>query len=155
MAYHPETASVILALNYEIRDFEFHSDGLLVWNHADPQPTEQVVNDYATDTTPLPSGGTFSQWVATHGGDAIATAKRIARELQDADDAQNRAARAMVKIVVDEVNALRQWIADYKTQVAAAANLADLKTRVAAMPNLPGRSYAQAKTAIIDHINGE
>ena len=31
------------------------------WFHTDPQPTEQEIADIASDTTPLPSGKTFTQ----------------------------------------------------------------------------------------------
>lgn len=56
--------------------------------------------------------------------------------------------RVTVKLLVDELNVLRQWITDFKAATAAAASLAALKTGVAALPNTPQRTYQQAKTAI-------
>jgi len=61
--------------------------------------------------------------------------------------------RAIVAVLVDELNALRQWLASFKVEVAAATTLADLKTRVAGLPNMPNRTLAQAKTAILDRID--
>ena len=61
--------------------------------------------------------------------------------------------RALVKVLLDENNNLRQWITSFKTQVAASSNLADFKTRVAALPNTPDRTLDQAKTAIQNKID--
>lgn len=66
----------------------------------------------------------------------------------------NKLARAIVSILLDEMNVLRQWLASFKTEVAAAASLADLKTRVATLPATPDRTLAQAKTAIANKIDG-
>lgn len=59
-----------------------------------------------------------------------------------------RRSRAIVAVLIDEINALRGWMTSYKADVAASTSLADLKTRVAALPNLPARTGAQAKSAI-------
>lgn len=56
--------------------------------------------------------------------------------------------RAEAAVLVDEINALRQWVTSFKAAVAASSTLADMKTRVAALNNLPDRTLAQAKTAI-------
>jgi len=61
--------------------------------------------------------------------------------------------RAFADILKDEFNIIRQWITDFKADVAAATTLADLKTRVAADPDLPDRTLAQLKTAIQDKIS--
>ena len=68
-------------------------------------------------------------------------------------DSYPRAYRAIAGLTVDEINTLRQWIAAFKIQVAAAATLADLKTRVAGLPDLPNWTLAQAKTAFINKVN--
>lgn len=68
-------------------------------------------------------------------------------------DANSRAYRAVASIMVDEINALRDWVTSFKAAVAAATSLADLKTRVAALNDLPDRTLAQAKTAFINKIN--
>lgn len=62
--------------------------------------------------------------------------------------------RAEAAVLVDEINSLRRWVTSFKAEVAAASSLADLKTRVASLPNLPDRTLAQAKTAIINKIDG-
>jgi len=62
--------------------------------------------------------------------------------------------RALVAVLLDEINTLRGWLASFKTEVAAAASLADLKTRVATLPPTPDRTPAQAKTAITQKIDG-
>ena len=62
--------------------------------------------------------------------------------------------RALAKVLVDEINVLRQWLASFKTEVAAASNLADLKTRVAGLPATPDRTLVQAKTAYKNLLDG-
>lgn len=61
--------------------------------------------------------------------------------------------RAFADITKDELNALRQWLTDFKGDVAAATSLADLKTRVAANPSLPDRDLGQLRTAIKNRID--
>ena len=63
-----------------------------------------------------------------------------------------RAYRAVAAIMVDEVNALREWIVSFKAAVAAATSLANLQTRVSALPDLPDRTLQHAKTAFISKI---
>jgi len=60
--------------------------------------------------------------------------------------------RAEAKLIVNEINILRQWIVAFKVEVAAATSLADLKTRVATLPNLPDRTFEQAKTAMKNEV---
>lgn len=55
--------------------------------------------------------------------------------------------RGLAKIMIDEINALRQRDVDRSADVAAATSLADLKTRWAARSALNDRTLAQAKTA--------
>lgn len=61
--------------------------------------------------------------------------------------------RAIVLVAIDEINILRDWITQFKSQVALASSLADLKTRVAALPNVPQRTATQAKTAVASKID--
>jgi hypothetical protein len=56
--------------------------------------------------------------------------------------------RAVAAVMVDEINAIRDWITSFKSAVAAATSLADLQTRVAALAGMPDRTLAQAKTAV-------
>ena len=66
MAYTTKTGAVLAALGYK-----FETDYLVTknvntitldWFHTDPQPTEQQIQDYADDTTPLPNGQTFTEY---------------------------------------------------------------------------------------------
>ena len=154
------TGTILTALGYEpLTDFECAKVAgevvINTWSHVDTQPTEQQITDWGTDAAALPSGQLFSAWQAEHGGDAIATAKRIAKELQDSDEQTARIIRAVVKLTVDEINTLRQWITDFKVEVDLANNLASLKTGVAGLPNVPDRTYDQARTSVTNIIDGE
>jgi hypothetical protein len=62
--------------------------------------------------------------------------------------------RAIAKLTIDEINTLRQWLASFKTETAAATNLANFQTRVASLPATPDRTLAQAKTAYKNLIEG-
>ena len=61
--------------------------------------------------------------------------------------------RAALLVTLDEVNILRQWLASFKTEVAASSNLADLKNRVATLPATADRTASQLKTAIKGKID--
>jgi hypothetical protein len=69
-------------------------------------------------------------------------------------DADAKALRAIVAMLLDEVNDLRAWIVSFKVETAAATNLANFQTRVATLPGMPARTVAQAKTAILNKIDG-
>lgn len=56
--------------------------------------------------------------------------------------------RAVVLVLIDEINILRLRDRDRSTDVAAATSLADLKTRWAARSQLNDRTGLQAKSAI-------
>lgn len=61
--------------------------------------------------------------------------------------------RAVLLIVLDEINLLRERFNDIATDVAAAVSLADLKTRWAARSSLSDRTAAQLKTAAAAKLN--
>lgn len=61
--------------------------------------------------------------------------------------------RALVQILLEELNNLRQWDSTLKAQIALATSLADLKTRVGALPAMPDRTFIQFKNAFINKIN--
>lgn len=146
LGHNPET-DFIVSDNAGVISFSWIAGGI--------EPTEQEIIDAGNDLTTI-NGQTFSQWYAENGGDLIATAKKVARDLQDSDAAQDRALRAVVKLMVDELNFLRQWVTTFKSETAAATNLANFQSRIANnTPNLADRTYPQAKTAINDLINGE
>jgi hypothetical protein len=54
---------------------------------------------------------------------------------------------------LDGDNPIREWIAAFKAEVAAAASLADLKARVAGLPNMPSVTAANVKTKVLDRID--
>ena len=113
MAYPLVTGPVLQALGYDpLTDCELYHIGnaivIRVWNHADLQPAEQQVIDYANDVTPLPSGQLFSQWLAEHGGDPVATFRRQAKEALDKQSSETEGLiRALALVVLDEINTLR------------------------------------------------
>lgn len=63
-----------------------------------------------------------------------------------------RVLRALLLTLIDELNSLRSWLRSFKTETAAATNLANFQTRVAALPNLPDRTARQARTSIAAKI---
>ena len=77
-----------------------------------------------------------------------------ASALLDALGGESALVRAVVLVLVDDVNDLRQWVTSFKAAVAAATTLADLKTRVAALANTPDRTAAQARAAVANRITG-
>lgn len=83
---------------------------------------------------------------------ALASAKATADAAIDGLDGYE--ARALAKLMLDEINNLRQWITSFKAAVAAAGSLTALKNNVAALPNTPDRTLAQAKTAYKNLIAG-
>jgi hypothetical protein len=94
--------------------------------------------------------------------DTFAPAQTADENLQDAGGAEDlflnhprfrKLMTAYSDIIKDELNILRGWIADYKTEVAAATSLGDLQTRVAGLPDLPDRTLVQLKTAIQNRIS--
>ncbi len=71
----------------------------------------------------------------------------------DLTTADAKVLRGVALVLIDEVNALRQWLAAFKAETAAATNLANFQTRVAGLPATPDRTLAQAKTAIQNAIS--
>lgn len=61
--------------------------------------------------------------------------------------------RALVEVLIDEINILRQWMAEFKSEAAAATSLADFKARMATLPDTPDRNLGQAKSAIKNKID--
>jgi hypothetical protein len=89
--------------------------------------------------------------------DAIAAASQsAAKSAADAaiDGLDGYELRAIAKIMVEEINSLRQWVTSFKAAVAAANSLGNLQTRVAALASMPDRTLAQAKTAYKNEISG-
>ena len=51
--------------------------------------------------------------------------------------------KKMIEVLIKENNKWREWLAQFKADVAASESLADLKTRVAALPATPNRDFDQ------------
>jgi hypothetical protein len=74
--------------------------------------------------------------------------REAAKETFDSDAPDGKILKAVVLLLIDELNDLRTWVRDFKTQTAAATSLANLQSRVASLPTLNDRTSAQARTAI-------
>ena len=121
--------------------------GFEYWSHAtDAQPTLEQIDAWAAEPA-------FQTWLAEHGGDALLTLRREAKELLDATHHQAALTRALALTTLSEVNNLRQWITSFKAAAAAATNLANLQTRIAALPNVPDRTATQLRTAIKQQLS--
>ena len=124
----------------------------IVLNIVNSDVTPPTYNDDGSETFPwdnvtLVGGawnmGNVSQAIRTNAGN----------QLNDRDKL-GLLHRAVASVLVDEINALRDWITSFKAATAAATTLADFKTRVAALADLPDRTLTQARTAISGKING-
>jgi hypothetical protein len=71
----------------------------------------------------------------------------------DAVTAEAKALRAIASVLIDELNAIRQWLVAFKSATAASTNYATLKSGIGGLSNMPDRTLAQAKTAIQNAIN--
>lgn len=84
----------------------------------------------------------------------VLAARAIANALLSNDrKGPQKLARAIALVALDEVNVIRSWLADFKTQVAASTSLANLQSRVASLPNTPQRTKAQLLTAVANRID--
>ena len=149
------TAPVLTAIGYRpLVDFLCTSGETvtLQWLHVDPQPTEQQINDWATDAAPLPSGQLFSVWLAEHGGDALLTLRRLAKEALDEQEAGDHALiRAVVVELLDYCNTQRQQHNALLTWLGAQGTLAN-RGQLTAM-QLAEATPTQARTSIKSRID--
>lgn len=80
--------------------------------------------------------------------------RKLAIALATTNPVQRKILVGIVSVLVDELNVLRQWITNYRSEVAAATSLANLQTRVANNTlALPDRTLAQAKTVLQSRVN--
>lgn len=63
-----------------------------------------------------------------------------------------KAMRALALVTLAELNVVRDWITDFKAQVALSSSLADLKTRVASLPATPDRTSTQLLNAMLAEL---
>lgn len=74
-----------------------------------------------------------------------AKAAALIDQVQDTQAAKDR---ALLLVMMDELNLLRAWVTSFKAAVAASTNLANLQTRVAALNSLPQRTASQIRPAV-------
>lgn len=113
------------------------------------QPTTTWIRD--AGAWRLETVGEKNTREAAEAAATLTATRAIGINVIDAPEGIDR--RAIADMVISELNNIRQWIAAFKVEVAAATNLADLKTRVAGLPNMPDRTLAQARTAYKNSIN--
>ncbi len=114
-------------------------------------PAARTWGDGGTDV-PLASLPTFIGPYGYDGINQVATSNpaqdraNAAAEVT-ANDQTARLFRSVAKVLVDEINALRDWITAFKATVAAATSLATTQEQGIGA-RMPDRTLAQAKTAI-------
>lgn len=119
-------------------------DGVITWQPRADLSAEQITAGQAIvaawDTTAQAS------WKVTR--DRAAVIAGLAN-----GDVQAKALRAVLLIVLDELNAHALKLNAILDAVDGAANLAGLKTAVAAIADYPPRTKAQLLTAITNKVN--
>lgn len=148
MAIYPGFVEAVMFLHPNanrngISDFIVQDDGagpyLKVWNLPGNPPTNAEV-DAILPQIPV----------------TLLLSKKIAaKSILDDDQPISRAQRAVINLIVGELNLLRGWITAFKAATAAATNLANLQIRVAALDAMPQRIDSQVITAIKNAIDTE
>lgn len=120
-----------------------------------PDGTDLAVKKIRVTTTVRnATSGEIAAFVTAEDTDNNLINRQAAKDAVDGNSIVTRKAyRSLVKVLVDEINDLRGWLADFKVEVAASTNLANLQSRVAGLPNMPDRTLSQAKTAILNEID--
>lgn len=146
MSFHPQLAEAIMVLfpNAVPRvDFTVKNDGtgpvIAMWNLPSNPPTEAEI---AAAVAQIPAA-------------QLAAKRADAKSLLDTDTKTGRQQRALIALLVSELNLLRAWIESFKAATALATSLANLQTRVAALNATPARTGPQVTTAIKDAIDLE
>ena len=146
MSYHAQLGEAVRLLfpsaapgvNYSVQ-----SDGaapfIARWGLPNPQPTEAEIE---AAVLLIPAA-------------VLAAKQQAAKDALDGDSLNGRQLRALITLLVSELNLLRSWIMAFKAATAAAASLADLKTRVAALADTADRTKPQVITAIKAAVDGE
>jgi len=80
--------------------------------------------------------------------------RQLAKLIVDEASGQAEILRAVLLVIIDELNLHALKINSILDAVDAATSLADLKTRIAAITDYPQRTPAQAKQAVKDKITG-
>lgn len=88
--------------------------------------------------------------------DAEAAATLAATKTADKNEVDTRLLFvALVIVLIDEINTLRQWTVSFKSEAAQATNLSNFQSRIATLPDLADRTAAQARTAIKNEIDAQ
>jgi len=82
--------------------------------------------------------------------DEAAQAAQAEADAKDFTVTYDKLEKAFALVVLDEFNAVRGWLKDFKAEVASATSLGDLQTRVAGLPAMNDRTQSQLKTAVSD-----
>ena len=130
-----------------------------------PDSLADPIEDYIEDPDLSSVIGISSKyWIIT--GDVISEMNQAEKDAVDAaglstlrdtkiqqqvDDIES-ILRQVVILTVNELNDLRQWIVDFKVEVAAAGNLGNFQSRVATLPDMPDRLFSQVKTQLRDAL---
>lgn len=104
------------------------------------------------DAGELPGGWTLEE--DTSHQDFLQQLRQQAKDVLDEQRAaQSATLRALVIVLIDEINNLRQWTVALQQQTALATNLANFQKRVSQLPTLNDRTPQQARNAIKSQIN--
>lgn len=103
---------------------------------------------FAAGTVRNATAPEIANFSVAQAADEMLQARQEASDLLDTAYPIAKLHRAVLLLVLDELNVLRAWITDFKADVSGAATLAALKTAVAADADLPARTNAQLVAAI-------
>lgn len=93
-------------------------------------------------------------WTTTADDAWVLSQRRAgAADSLDRADSHGQLLRALVGVLVSEVNTLRQWVSALRTQIGAASSLANLQTRVGGLAALADRTADQARAAVLARVN--
>ncbi len=112
----------------------------------------KMINGFPAEMSPQEKVDVDDAWAAQIQADLLAASRAGAKNSVDELSPEGVRLRAALLVIMEEMNLLRGWLASFKSEVAAATNLADLKTRVATLPATPDRTASQLKTAIKNKI---
>lgn len=109
---------------------------------------EVVAEDSAVDAT-------VAAVLAAHAPAAAQTEtmRAQAKALFDRLEADGKLNRAVASVLLDQLNALREWTRNLKAAVASATTLANLKTAVAMLATLSDRDMGQARTTVHNRLD--
>ena len=105
-------------------------------------PTPPTVNDLDAQVNPTP------EQLATLSRDA-------AKATFDSFTKEGRILKAILRLLLGQINTLRQWDMADKNAMAASSTFQEYKTRKAAMPDLADITAQQVRNAISQAIDAE